>query len=541
MEIDTGNNVATEDKKEASNPSSRRNKQNKSHRRNGQLIFKHPKPLNKYFINYECHIFLFRDVMTALKAKMKDDDIPFGCGEIQNPLTKKPLTEIVPQSAIAMEFKRQKFECYDVIGMITYIACNFQLGKPARLRNCVSSSDPTYYSNNDIALIGLAYIALKTHPAFQKDYQLCKKLEALYIQDVTRLDQKLTAPIQYLYQNPEKAIKSMLFAQRAETFIWLLPPSNRVYEDNNFKIAQGLYMDKYENKLKFHMHNFVRILKDSFRQHVTPEEQNPAYAPFWIANAEKVTIPVIDYSPDPDKIKKFLASGNPDHALIMRDLKYISFENLLQYLETALQDFFDSIEADDTWVVVLLTDEQYDPAKSNVWIFRLILKFLWPKMKFRLPEYIVYTVDQLKDKQVSNCPNLVFFDDLTYTGRQMSETLDGVSDFCKYQAQNFHVVVACMPEHSEIDDLDLTPREIFIHKGCTIRPTMTKDLEKGYAFAVYAQHKLPDALSCFDVEIAQVIRNCDAQYTGGFEMNPCPIVPYKQEDGMGPDLSGWCE
>jgi hypothetical protein len=161
-------------------------------------------------------------------------------------------------------------------------------------------------------------------------------------------------------------------------------------------------------------------------------------------------------------------------------------------------------------------------------------------MNFPLPTSVVYDIAQLQSPVSEGWQNFVFFDDLIYTGSQMSQTIKTIVRQMRYKKpQNFHVIAACVPEYSVLDTVSIEPREIIIHKGCTIQPTITKTLQKPEAFAVYAQHKLPDLVSCYDKEIAKIIRNCDATKTGGFAMNPCPIVPYKQEDGIGPDLNRW--
>jgi len=493
---------------------------------------KEPNSLRERIQHGNFQFFLLEDV----RKKTEDKSI-LGCTQFKSPLSGKLMTEIVPEAVQVVEFTSQSIVCWDLIGLAAYIGSQIQkYGYAVNLRY-----PHLAYSLETIALIGFALKVVVSN----NNNKLIANLKQLYLNEIDSPD--LTSAIRYLLQEPELAFNSILTQEKE----WFDTEKKKPrYFIDHFMVKSFLNISQYENELSFHALNTDRIMRENFRlfqrnqpplKMLGPKRNplNPLYLPFWLENAQRVTIPTTDYSPDPTKMKAFLAEFSEYGAYFLQNLKYISFQDLLSYLQSALQQLLrvlcQNVEICQPWCAVLLSGGYYEKQKSNVWIFRLLLKYI-PEILKHPPELIIFKKKQFKTlEQLDRIPkHLVFFDDLIYSGDQMNGSVKTVYSLTENDPRfTYHVICACASKTSKLSDIKEPP--VQVHKGCEIAPILLREVR---LHAVYTQHKLPDKISTFNDEISRVIRNCDYQYR--FEnddlMSPCPIVPYKQEDGMGPDL-----
>lgn len=463
-------------------------------------------------------VFLFTDVQREMK------DVPFGCSTFTNPITGKALTEIIPRSTHVVEVTPKGLVCWDLIGMAVYFCCSIYKG-----------SVPMMPSSNiqcNLLTFGLVGFALKGLLATNAD-NLVVNLQKMYLKDIASIyDTKLAQLMAQMFQDPET-----VFVQLMEQ----VPKWKQFIQDKQ-PLKSLLDPKMYTNTIIFHVENIRRILADSFKKFQIKSELAQRFKPntidYWIQVAQSVTIPShIDYSPDATKIERLLASASTEeekqeYQWLVDNIKYVSFKDLLSYLQVAVIKFLKSISMEgkqEHWAAVILSDKndssvEYVRDKSNVWILRLILKFI-PEIMNNLPKKVIYKLSQVASSDIPQ--NLVFFDDIIYTGFQMEGIVERVDRRCK--RKTYHAIVACASDEVNVGKRFFQNK--FLHKGCTIEEIEVFGRE---AFPVYTQYKLPDNVSCFDKLIAKIIKNCDSP--GGKRMNQCPIVPYKEPNGWGPDV-----
>jgi len=294
---------------------------------------------------------------------------------------------------------------------------------------------------------------------------------------------------------------------------------------------------------------------------------------------ENVLVPSIDYSPDTEKIAKYLR-GELKESLLLKEptmrekiidnLHYISFDTLIYNLKKSVSKLLKKLDG-RPWIAILYTNCQseedkegapaYNQFKSNVWIFRLCLKFI-PEIRHNYPQGVVFCASDWKDNNIfsilnDNIRDLVFFDDVSFSGKQMEDTLWLTQKLMKQEPEKFHTFVCChvIVSVTSSESLLVTKRmrNVYIHYGDIFPciPFSEKELKIYQQLAqmetihplsgIYCQHKLADFVSIPVEEMSLLIKNCSESIRNLDTSAPnCPKVPYKSRKGHGPKTAYEC-
>lgn len=242
---------------------------------------------------------------------------------------------------------------------------------------------------------------------------------------------------------------------------------------------------------------------------------------------------------------------------VLKHTDYVTWDRYMTVMRKLLVDLEKEVGV-NRWRICLLSNSNSDvkPEKSNLWICRLALRELERKKSSILNtlEQIIDMAADIEDSFVEEQMLTVFFDDASYSGDQLSET---IHDMYELGSKNNLAFVPFMStqaiahfKHSENktkllygEVMKTLKEKVNDEKFSQVHVKDAKKIPTYFAFKV-ADHvsTFPDiyagVINCtnkYKILKIPVISNCDTQLDK-FGVNtdnmPCPRPPYKPHPDM---------